>query len=162
VKTFSDFVPLLGAPIRQDERQPIREVASSWTVVLPADFVEIADACGDAAVSGYLYLCGARTLGEYSATMVVCWRSRPRCRTWCCRLPAARCCGGNTLEGDQLFLVPREDGVWTVSAFRRGWADWFDSDLCFGDWFHLALNGKTAADWLPEWGPLSHALETDD
>ncbi|MBB4944538.1 hypothetical protein F4556_000073 [Kitasatospora gansuensis] len=69
---------------------------------------------------------------------------------------------GNTIEGDQLFLVPHENGSWTVSAFRRGWADWYDSDLCFSDWFHLALTGGTATDWLAEWEPLPHPIEVAD
>ncbi|MCX4856410.1 hypothetical protein OG426_39620 [Streptomyces canus] len=28
----------------------------------------------------------------------------------------------------------REFGRWTVSAFRRTWHDWLDTDLEFGEW----------------------------
>ncbi|MER6251874.1 hypothetical protein ABT224_10945 [Streptomyces sp. NPDC001584] len=66
---------------------------------------------------------------------------------------------GNTGEGDQLFLVPHEDGSWTVSAFRRGWADWHDTGLGFSEWFHQALAGEIATDWLPEWDAGIHPLE---
>lgn len=66
---------------------------------------------------------------------------------------------GNTIAGDQLFLVPREGGSWTVSAFRRGWADWHDTNLGFSDWLHLALSGGTATDWLPEWDQLPHPID---
>ncbi|MEV6245976.1 hypothetical protein AB0M38_07205 [Streptomyces sp. NPDC051742] len=54
MKTISDFVPVLGLPVRQDEGHVIEEIASAWSVTLPADFVEIAGAYGDAVISGYI------------------------------------------------------------------------------------------------------------
>jgi hypothetical protein len=66
---------------------------------------------------------------------------------------------GNTLEGDQLFLVPRTGGVWTVSAFRRNWHDVYDSGLEFGEWFYRALGGEICTDWLPVWPPIPHRIE---
>ncbi|QNA77585.1 hypothetical protein C8250_042660 [Streptomyces sp. So13.3] len=162
MRTVSDFVPLLGAPVRQEEGHLIEKIARSWSVTLPEDFVEVAGAYGDAAISEFIFLCGARTLQSYSDGMgrkLEQSSSVPHLV-----LPSAdgALVWGNTSEGDQLFLVPRGGSTWTVSAFRRGWGDWYDSDLGFSDWFHLALTGGIAADWLPEWEPLPHPLELVD
>ncbi|MFD5884212.1 hypothetical protein [Streptomyces yangpuensis] len=162
MKAVSDFIPLLGAPVRQDEGHLIKEIASSWSVTLPEDFIAIAGAYGDAVVSDYIYFCGARTLRRYADGM---GRQLEASRTVphvVLPTPGGALVWGNTIEGDQLFLVPRGGGTWTVSAFRRGWADWHDTDLGFSDWFHLALTGGTATDWLPEWEPLPHPLELNN
>ncbi|MER6318862.1 SMI1/KNR4 family protein [Streptomyces sp. NPDC001581] len=45
------------------------------------------------------------------------------------------------------------------SVVRRGWADWHDTGLGFGEWFRGALAGVLATDWLPEWEPGPHPLE---
>ncbi|MFD9080786.1 hypothetical protein [Streptomyces erythrochromogenes] len=55
--------------------------------------------------------------------------------------------------------MPHEDGSWTVSAFRRGWAGWHDTGLGFSEWFHQAPAGEIATDWLPEWDAGTHPLE---
>ncbi|MFE5717531.1 hypothetical protein [Streptomyces erythrochromogenes] len=55
--------------------------------------------------------------------------------------------------------MPHEDGSWTVSAFRRGWADWHDAGLGFSEWFHQALAGEIATDRLPEWNAGTHPLQ---
>ncbi|MFD7258019.1 hypothetical protein [Streptomyces sp. NPDC059874] len=162
MKTISDFVPVLGLPVRQDEGHLIDEIASAWSVTLPEDFVEVAGAYGDAVISEYIYFCGARTLRRYADGMgrqLEASRTVPH--TVLPTLGGALV-WGNTIEGDQLFLVPREGGSWTVSAFRRGWADWHDTDLGFSDWFHLALTGGTATDWLPEWEPLPHSIDLSE
>ncbi|MFI0990249.1 hypothetical protein [Streptomyces exfoliatus] len=69
---------------------------------------------------------------------------------------------GHTIEGDRLFLVPQAHGTWTVSAFRRGWGDWHDTGLGFGEWFRGALAGALATDWLPQWEPGPHPVERVD
>ncbi|MCC9312511.1 hypothetical protein LN042_36595 [Kitasatospora sp. RB6PN24] len=162
MKTVSEFVPVLGAPVHASEAHLIRETATSWSVVFPEDFVEIAGAYGDGAISGYIYFCGARTLREYSERMGHLLEQSRSVPHVVLPTPGGALVWGNTVEGDQLFLVPREDGRWTVSAFRRGWADWHDTDLGFSDWFYLALAGETATDWLPEWEPLPHRLEYEE
>ncbi|MFJ9809487.1 hypothetical protein ACIRTB_14795 [Streptomyces sp. NPDC101158] len=161
MKTVSDFVPVLGLPVRQDEGHLIKEIAASWSVTLPEDFIAMAGAYGDAVISDYIYFCGARKLRTYADGM---GRQLEASRTVphvVLPTPGGALVWGNTIEGDQLFLVPRGGGSWTVSAFRRGWADWHDTDLGFSDWLHLALTGGTATDWLPEWEPLPHPLELD-
>ncbi|WP_406164077.1 hypothetical protein OG806_49405 [Streptomyces sp. NBC_00882] len=141
MKTISDFAPVLGLPVRQDEGHLIEEIASAWSVTLPADFVEIAGAYGDIVISDYIYFCGARTLREYADGMgrkLEASRAVPVPHT-VLPTPGGALVWGNTIEGDQLFLVPRDGGSWTVSAFRRGWADWHDTELGFSDWLYLAL-----------------------
>ncbi|MFD3469722.1 hypothetical protein ACFWWM_25765 [Streptomyces sp. NPDC058682] len=66
---------------------------------------------------------------------------------------------GNTIDGDQLFFVPHNDGSWTVSAFRRGWGDWHDTNLGLSDWFYQALASEIGTGWLPEWNAGIHPLE---
>lgn len=159
MKTTSDFAPILGLPVRHDEGHLIEEVASAWSVTLPADFVAIAGAYGDAVISDYIYVCGARTLRKYADGMGRKLEASQTVPHTVLPTPGGALVWGNTIEGDQLFLVPHEGGAWTVSAFRRGWADWHDTDLGFSDWLYLALSGGTATDWLPEWEPLPHAID---
>jgi hypothetical protein len=159
MRTVADFERLLGAPTRPTEEGEIREIAQAWSVTFPPDFVEIAGAYGDSTISDYVFFCGARTLRSYAAGMGRKLEQTSTVPHLVLPSPKGALVWGNTIEGDQLFLVPREDGTWTVSAFRRGWADWYDSDLGFSDWFYLALAGEIATDWLPEWEPLPHPLE---
>ncbi|MEU4091289.1 hypothetical protein [Streptomyces sp. NPDC026673] len=162
MKTIKDFVSVLGAPIRQAERPLIEDIASSWSVPLPDDFAEIAGAYGDVVISEFILLCGSRSLQPYSSQMGRLLAENPKVPHPVLPTPNGALLWGNTIEGDQLFLVPRANGQWTVSAFRRGWGDWHDTDLGFSDWLYLALTGKTATDWLPEWEPLPHPLEIID
>ncbi|MEU7602466.1 SMI1/KNR4 family protein [Streptomyces sp. NPDC041003] len=154
---------LLGAPVRPaDEDAPVIEaVARDWSVVLPPDYVAVASAYGDVMISGYLYFFGARGLRAYGE------RQAPTAPSPSVPYPVLPTSGGvlafgHTIEGDRLFLVPHRDGSWTVSAFRRGWADWHDTGLGFGEWFRGALAGVLATDWLPEWEPGPHPLELDE
>ena len=159
VKTVSDFVPLLGKPVREAEGHLIEEVARSWSVTLPEDFIAIAGAYGDLSISEFIFFCGARELRAYAAGMGPLMEE-------CSDVPhpvlpsaGGALLWGNTIEGDQLFLVRREDATWTVSAFLRQWGEWYESDMEFSDWLYLALKGEVAAEWLPEWEPLPHPVE---
>ncbi|MER7845764.1 hypothetical protein ABTZ03_17660 [Kitasatospora sp. NPDC096077] len=163
MRTVGDFVPLLGPPVRTGEGPLVAQVGAAWSVTFPEDFVAIVGAYGDSAVAERLFLCGARSLRSYAALMGgVLEQSGPVPHRV---LPAAggALLWGNTIDGDQFFLVPRPDGRWTVSAFRRLDAEhWYDSDLEFGDWLHRALTGRVAADWLPRWTALPHRVEPED
>ncbi|MFH9347563.1 hypothetical protein [Kitasatospora sp. NPDC017646] len=66
--TVADFVPLLQAPVRENEGPVVEEVAASRSVVLPEDYGEIAGAYGDSAVAQRPFLFGARNLRSYPAT----------------------------------------------------------------------------------------------
>ncbi|MEU1481184.1 hypothetical protein ACFYZ8_44025 [Streptomyces sp. NPDC001668] len=152
---------LLGPPVRSDEKE-IEAVAREWGVVFPPDFVSLAGAYGDTVICEYLLFCGARELVPYAARM---GRLLEDSRTVPHRVlptPGGALVWGNTIEGDQLFLVDRGDGRWTVSAFRRGWADWLDTDLEFGEWFPRMLAGEIETDWMPEWPTAPYELQLVD
>ncbi|MBR7831484.1 hypothetical protein KDK95_34665, partial [Actinospica sp. MGRD01-02] len=138
----------------------IEAIGRFWSVSLPADFGDVAGAYGDTSISGYLYLCGSRTLESYAARMGPLLEKSSTVPYAVLPTPGGALLWGNTLDGDQLFLVPHEDGTRTVSAFRRNWHDFIDTDMCFSDWVYLGLTGGAHTDWLPEWGPLPHPLET--
>lgn len=161
MKTVEDFVLVLGQPPAQSSREWIEETAQSWSVPLPADFVEIAGAYGDCVISDFIYFCGGGTLEDYTAQM---GKLMEECRTVPVPVlpsPGGALLWGNTIEGDQLFLVPQMNGQWTVSAFVRQWGEWYESDLGFSDWLHFALTSKDTPNWLPEWNPLPHTTERD-
>lgn len=162
MKSASDFKSILGSPFRSNEESQVREIGNSWGVELPADFCEISGAYGDAAFSEFILLCGMRGLAEYSALMGPMLEKSLTVPHLILPTAGGALLWGNTVEGDQLFLVPQSGGKWTVSAFRRQWGDWYASDMEFGDWFHAALTGLVATDWLPQWGDLPHSHELDE
>ncbi|MBS2546608.1 hypothetical protein KGQ19_06985 [Catenulispora sp. NL8] len=135
---------------RQNEAALIEAIGQFWAVSLPIDFVQVAGAYGDASISEYIYLCGSRTLESCAASMGPLLEQSSTVPHLILPTPDGALLWGNILEGDQLFLVPRENGAWTVSAFRRNWHDFIDTDMSFSDWFYLALTGQTGSDWLPD------------
>ncbi|WP_331721156.1 hypothetical protein [Streptomyces sp. NBC_00454] len=159
MKAVGEFARLLGAPVRSGEGELIEAIARNWSVEFPADFVEVAGAYGDTSISEYIYFCGARTLKEYANGMGRLLEESRTVPHLVLPTSGGALVWGNTIEGDQLFLVPHDDGSWTVSAFRRAWADWHDTTLGFSDWFHQALAGEIGTDWLPEWNAEIHPLE---
>ncbi|MFI1280995.1 hypothetical protein ACH4U5_09580 [Streptomyces sp. NPDC020858] len=110
MKTISDFVPALGLPVRQDEGHLIEEIAPAWPVSLPEDFVAITGTHGDAAISDYIYCCGARTLRRYADGMGRRLEASRTVPHTVLPNPGGALVWGNTVEGDQLFLFPREGG----------------------------------------------------
>lgn len=110
MKTVSDFVPLLRAPVRQDEGHLIKEIASSWSVALPEDFIAIAGAYGDAVVSDYIYFCGARTLRRYADGMGRQLEAPRTVPHMLLPTPGGALVWGNTIEGDQCSSFPATAG----------------------------------------------------
>jgi hypothetical protein len=159
MKTIEDFVPLLGRPVRDSDASALEQIGRSWGIALPADYLEIAGAYGDSVISDFIFFCGARTVETYAAQMGSLLEQSRTVPHLVLPSPGGALVWGNTIEGDQLFLVPHPNGGWTVSAFRRNWHDFYDSDLGFSDWFHLALTGEIGTDWLPEWAPLPHPVK---
>ncbi|MFC8455216.1 hypothetical protein [Kitasatospora sp. NPDC057223] len=163
MKSVSEFAGLLGEPVRQDEGHLIEEIGRLWSVVLPEDFVAVAGAYGDVGIADRMSLLGARSLRWYADLMGGQLEQSAPVPHLVLPSEGGALLWGNTIDGDQLFLVPHEDGSWTVSAFLRHSVDhWYDSDLSFSDWFHLALAGEIATDWLPEWTSLPHVLELNE
>ncbi|WP_123979119.1 MULTISPECIES: hypothetical protein [Streptomyces] len=142
---------LLGPAVRSGEEEQIEAVAREWGAVFPPDFVAVAAAYGDVTICEYIFFCGARNLRSYAAAMGRRMEDSPTVPHRVLPSSGGALVWGNTIEGDQLFLVDRGGGRWTVSAFRRGWADWHDTDLEFGEWFPRMLAGEIETDWMPEW-----------
>ncbi|NEA81235.1 SMI1/KNR4 family protein [Actinospica acidiphila] len=65
---------------------------------------------------------------------------------------------GHSVDGDKFFLEHRGGSHWAVSAFRRDWADWYESDETLIDWLVGVFTGSVAQDWMPEW-PTAHWFE---
>ncbi|MER7180953.1 hypothetical protein ABT404_15950 [Streptomyces hyaluromycini] len=126
-------------------------------MTFPEEYVDFGRTYGDATISDFLFVCGPRTLQTYAASMGPRMERSPFVPGEVLPAKGGMLLWGNTVEGDQLFLVDRGDGRWTVSAFRRNWADWYESDLTLLEWLRRALTGQIAADWLPAW-PERHTL----
>lgn len=122
-----------------------------WGVQFPAAFLAFAKAYGDVAVDDYLYIWGAHYLESYADSMGRQMEAQSGLPAPVLPTKGGMLLWGNTVEGDQLFLVDRGEGRWTVSAFRRGWGDWYDSDLAFVPWLRGVLTEEVAAEWFPEW-----------
>jgi hypothetical protein len=155
----ADLVPLLGSPVRPGEGPLLAAIGKEWGVSFPRDFVEISGIYGDVVICEYLLFCGGRSIRAYADLMAAAMEES---KTVPCRVlpsPGGALLWGNTIEGDQLFLIDRGEGRWTVSAFRRGWADWYDTDMEFGEWFPRMLAGEIETDWMPEWPAPPYDLE---
>jgi hypothetical protein len=151
------LIPLLGQP-RASSAEALEGLQRTWGVVFPEEYVAFAQGYGDATVSGFVSLCGPRTLESYAALMGPGLDAAPYVPGTVLPSPGGMLLWGNTVEGDQLFLVDRGEGRWTVSAFRRGWGDWYDSELTLVDWFRGVLTEEVAEDWFPEWEE-THTVE---
>ncbi|WP_369226289.1 hypothetical protein AB5J52_36570 [Streptomyces sp. R39] len=150
------LAPVLGPPPQRAAgtfQAPERE----WGVALPEEYADFGSAYGDATISDFIFVCGPRTLQSYAARMGPRMERSPFVPGEVLPTKGGMLLWGNTVEGDQLFLVDRGDGRWTVAAFRRNWADWYESDLTLLDWLRQALTGQIATDWLPVW-PRRHTL----
>ncbi len=158
MKSASDFIPLLGPPIRPNEEPDVLEIGRSWGVSFPEDFCNFMGSYGDSVISEFIFLCGMRKLESYSAGM-----GRKLEKSDSVPVTVLPSCDGallwgNTIEGDQLFLVRRATGQWTVSAFRRQWGDWYESDIEFSDWLYSVLTGSEGTEWLPDWGNAPYPI----
>lgn len=151
---------LLGSPAGSEaDGAAIQAVARDWGVVFPPDYVAVAATYGDMLISGYLYFCGAVDLRAYGERWSRQLAGSPAVPQPVPPAPDGLLQWGHTIEGDLLSLGQGLGGDWTVSAFRRGWADWHETGLGFGEWSRGPLAGTLATDWLPEWELGPHPIE---
>ncbi|MGW0854713.1 hypothetical protein [Streptomyces sp. NPDC002690] len=47
----------------------------------------------------------------------------------------------------------------SLPSLGPGWADWYDTDMEFGEWFPRMLAGEIETDWMPEWPARPYAWE---
>ncbi|MGW1785723.1 hypothetical protein ACWCQQ_42580 [Streptomyces sp. NPDC002143] len=156
--SVDELVKILGVP----HRDPVRDfgtVESSLGIELPREAKEVCSVYGDVMISDFMFVFGLKFMASKNAWMSEFVRDDlsfiPRHV-----LPAA---GGmlhwaHTIEGDKLFLEDRGGGKWTVSAFRRSWGDWYETDDTLVNWLVKVFTGRCATDWMPEW-PALHWFE---
>ncbi|MCX5374795.1 hypothetical protein [Streptomyces sp. NBC_00103] len=128
-------------------------------VELPVEVKEVGSVYGDLLISDFIFIFGPKFMVEKGVWMSEYVRDGedviPRGV-----LPevGGMLHWGHSIEGDKFFLERREGGKWTVSAFRRNWGDWYESDDGLIDWMVKVFEGKCAVDWMPEW-PAVHWFE---
>ncbi|WP_405965543.1 hypothetical protein OG713_42095 [Streptomyces sp. NBC_00723] len=128
-------------------------------VELPVEVKEVGSVYGDLLISDFIFIFGTKFMVEKGVWMSEYVRDGedviPRGV-----LPevGGMLHWGHSIEGDKFFLERREGGKWTVSAFRRNWGDWYESDDGLIDWMVKVFEGKCAVDWMPEW-PAVHWFE---
>lgn len=133
-------------------------VGQAFGVELPSDVREVLALYGDLLISDFLFLYGPEFAVEKGVRMSDFVRDgHPDIPRPVLPDEGGMFFFGHTVEGDNLFLEER-GGQWRVSAFRRGWADWWESELLLVDWLVGVFEGREAADWMPEW-PARHWFE---
>ncbi|OIK28116.1 SMI1/KNR4 family protein [Streptomyces malaysiense] len=150
------LIPLLGQP-SQRNIDTFETLERKWGVAFPREYVEFGRSYGDSTISEFIFVCGPKTLESYAERMSSRMERNPFVPRDFLPTKDGMLLWGNTVEGDQLFLVDRGNSEWNVAAFRRNWSDWYESELTLVEWLHLALTGQIASDWLPEW-PKHHTL----
>lgn len=159
-EVLEKLLPILGPPVRNAGTSEVEQIGQDWGIRFPADFVLVASAYGHTTIEEFIYLTGASSIRSYADRMA---KHMDENRTVPCSVlpaPGGALLWGNTIEGDQLFLRPRDSGRWTVSAFRRNRHDWIDTDHEFGEWFVGVLNGGLETSWMPEWPPFPLDVES--
>ncbi|MDN3020632.1 hypothetical protein [Streptomyces sp. S.PB5] len=145
---------ILGNPSGRHESN-FDAVENRLGVNLPEEVKELCSIYGDRLISGYIAVYGAESMVEKNVWMSDFVRGGhstiPRVV-----LPDAggMLHWGHSIEGDSFFLEDRGGGRWTVSAFRRNWHDWYESDEDVIDWLVDVFEGRHAADWMPEWSEV--------
>ena len=69
MKSVFEFAEILGSPVRHGEDAQLQEIGRSWGVELPGDYCAIAGAYGDVSISGFVFLCGVKSIQEYASGM---------------------------------------------------------------------------------------------
>lgn len=149
---------LLGMPPVKNE-ESWAPVEQALGIELPKEVKEFCSRYGDLVISDFIAVYGAGSMIEKSVWMSDFVRDGhsviPRTV-----LPDAggMLHWGHSIEGDSFFLEDRGSGRWTVSAFRRNWGDWYESNEVMTDWLVGVFSGRLATDWMPEW-PKTHWFE---
>jgi hypothetical protein len=160
VRDYQDFLPILGSRVRNDGQSELAALAGQWNLELPAGFIQLTAAYGDAMYSGYLRIYGPRTLGFVGSFYgsVTDWDSDDLFgETDLLPEPGGILLWGDTVEGDMLCLE-NNLGDWRVAVSSKCIGSWKRYNLDFSDWLYGALRGDIATDWLPEWNTLPHSV----
>lgn len=156
MSTKSTFRDILGDPLRSND--DVAGVLAEWNVAAPPAYIEFANGYGDAMLDGYIFFAGAKSLASLAngigrdleasdSVPGVVLPTRGGMLLW-----------GHTVEGDQLFLVQRDASEWTVSAWLRQRATWYESELTIVEWLEIAFDNERSPNWLPLW-PETHSWD---
>jgi hypothetical protein len=149
LSTASTLREILGDP-----PGPVGDVSgvlADWNAAAPAEYVEFANNYGDAMLHGYIFFAGAKSLARLAHGIGRDLEASDSIPGDVLPTPGGMLLWGNTIEGDQLFLVQRGTSRWTVSAWLRQWAEWYESELTIIDWLKTAFDNEQSPKWLPVW-----------
>lgn len=139
MSSIGDLQRILGPSPWGAGNRTMVDVSRELGVTLPGDVEEVLCLYGDVLISDFICLYGPKIAVEKALWM----NQLVQNGNGTIPHPVLPSEGGmfhfgHTVEGDNLFLENRSGG-WRVLAFRRGWADWLESDLTLVDWL-LRLN----------------------
>lgn len=156
MSTASTLRDILGDP--PGPAGDVSSVLAEWNVVPPAEYVEFANSYGDAMLDGFIFFAGAKTLAKLASGIGRDLEKSDSIPGDVLPTSGGMLLWGHTIDGDQLFLVRRNGSEWTVSAWLRQWASWYESELPIIEWLKIAFDNEQAPDWLPIW-PDSRSWE---
>ncbi|WP_171110470.1 MULTISPECIES: SMI1/KNR4 family protein [Streptomyces] len=150
---------LLGVPPRRGESGGFSAIEAALGVELPQEVKGVCSLYGDVMISDFIFVFGPECMVEKSLWMSEFVREgHPAIPKAVLPDAGGMLHWGHSIEGDQFFLEDQGGGKWIVSAFRRNWGDWYESDESIADWLVGVFAGRLAVDWMPEW-PTSHWFE---
>ncbi|WP_086704533.1 hypothetical protein ACMAVT_02140 [Streptomyces sp. FW42] len=134
-------------------------VEGSLGVGLPPDVKGMCYLYGDTLISDFIFVLGPKFIAEQSLWVSELVREgHPVIAKAVLPDAGGMLHWGHSVDGDKFFLEHRGGSHWTVSAFRRDWADWYESDETLIDWLIGDFTGRVAQEWMPE-RPAAHWFE---
>lgn len=155
MKSADVLVNVLGSPPRPDGS---REFAQQLGVALPDDYVDFASSYGDALLDEFIFFAGSKTLMRLANGIGRDLEASDSIPGDVLPTKGGMLLWGHTIDGDQLFLKQQAEGQWTVSAWLRQRASWYETELGIIEWLKMAFDNEQSPDWLPVW-PESHEWE---
>lgn len=153
MRTLQEFVPLLGAPLREADTREFEALGRRWGVDLPVDLLTVLSSYGDAVIASQIVLAGPRTLGLWGEELGpnlpagMDDESAPKCLPQ----PGGLLLWGTTYDNDYLCLQGGASAEWTVTTYNGEHYRWEQTAMCFSDWFYDAVVGDSV-EIFPRWG----------
>ncbi|WP_030462593.1 SMI1/KNR4 family protein [Kitasatospora sp. NRRL B-11411] len=149
---LSPIAVFLGEPTPLGEEDTYEDLEQKWGLQLPQDFKDLTLAYGDDSIAGYLTIFGPRTFSDgHPESMRKTLEASPSIPHPILPSKGGMLHWGHTPYSDQLFLLPRPDGRWTVSVWVRIHGEWIDYELTCVEWLRGALAEEVSTEWLPAW-----------
>ncbi|MFI0539751.1 hypothetical protein ACH3VS_12830 [Streptomyces sp. WSLK1-3] len=158
VSSLAQLKSLLGVPA-EGGGGSFDTAERALGITLPQEVKEFCSIYGDLLISDHIFIFGPKFMaekGEWVSGLVR--EGHPTIPKPVLPDAGGMLHWGHSIEGDKFFLEDRGSGRWTVSAFRRNWHDWYESDETLTDWLLNIFSGRRDTDWMPEW-PNTHWFE---